>query len=250
MAKLQLKFRDQVVREIPVIGERITIGRTGENDIVIDNLGVSRCHAQLCKEGEEFFVEDMDSANGTLLNGKVLSSADVKKSKLQDQDEIEIGKHKLIFLLHAEITPEEVAQASVKAKGTSRQVISAEETVQVSDIKTKAYRKLTPDGLKKDVKDVGVEILEGGVDQTVVKFGRILTVAGKGPTADIRVSGDYDRDVLFVISKRPEGFFLSPPKDKDCHLKVDGKDVKDHTKLRDGQIIEAMATKMKFFISF
>lgn len=250
MPKLLLKFRNEILREIPIIKDAVTIGRTSENDIAIDNIGVSRRHAQVIKEGDDYYIEDMESANGTILNGRVLNSASGNKSKLQDNDEIELGKHKLVFLLHAEVTPKDIVTAAKAKKATRRMTMAAEETVNVFDVKTKGYRKLTPGGLKSDVKEAGVEILEGGVDQNVVKFNRILTVAGKGPTVDIRIKGNYEKDVLFVISKRPEGFFLSPPKDKFCPLKVDGKDVNDHTRLRNGQIIEAEETKMKFFISF
>ena len=45
-----------------------------------------------------------------------------------------------------------------------------------------------------------MELLEGALNQTVVKFDRVLIVAGKGPTVDIRIKGTYEKDVVFIIS--------------------------------------------------
>lgn len=68
----------------------INIGRTDDNDIVIDNLAVSRLHAVLERDKGDYYVRDCDSLNGTLLNGKK-----VGRAKLKHGDEILIGKHKL-----------------------------------------------------------------------------------------------------------------------------------------------------------
>ncbi len=66
------------------------IGRTVDNDIVIDNLAVSRLHAVLEKDKGEYYIRDCDSLNGTLVNNKR-----VGRAKLEHGDEITIGKHKL-----------------------------------------------------------------------------------------------------------------------------------------------------------
>jgi len=68
----------------------LNIGRTADNDIVIDNLAVSRLHAVLEKDKGDFFIRDCDSLNGTLVNDKK-----VGRARLQNGDEIVIGKHKL-----------------------------------------------------------------------------------------------------------------------------------------------------------
>jgi pSer/pThr/pTyr-binding forkhead associated (FHA) protein len=66
------------------------IGRTADNDIVIDNLAVSRLHAVLEKDKGEYYIRDCDSLNGTVVNNNR-----VGRAKLQHGDEIIIGKHKL-----------------------------------------------------------------------------------------------------------------------------------------------------------
>jgi pSer/pThr/pTyr-binding forkhead associated (FHA) protein len=56
-------------RRIPLVG-RITLGRDKDNDIVLEDRLVSRHHAVIQKIGEEYFLEDLDSTNGTLVNGQ------------------------------------------------------------------------------------------------------------------------------------------------------------------------------------
>ncbi|UCG53628.1 MAG: FHA domain-containing protein [Candidatus Latescibacterota bacterium] len=76
------------VLEKPVL----KIGRTTDNDIVIDNLAVSRNHSVIEEDKGRYYIKDCDSLNGTLLNGHL-----VGRAMLSDGDEIQIGKHKLLF---------------------------------------------------------------------------------------------------------------------------------------------------------
>ncbi len=64
----------------------IKIGRTDDNDLVIKNIKVSRNHAKLEKVGGEWFIEDLDSSNGTFINGKK-----IKRAKVTPKDVITIG---------------------------------------------------------------------------------------------------------------------------------------------------------------
>ena len=64
----------------------IKIGRHSDNDIVIDNIKVSRYHARLIKENDNWFIEDLGSSNGTYVNGKK-----IKKISVSDKDSVLIG---------------------------------------------------------------------------------------------------------------------------------------------------------------
>jgi pSer/pThr/pTyr-binding forkhead associated (FHA) protein len=66
------------------------------NDIVIDNLAVSGEHAVLQMTGNEVYLEDLNSTNGTYINGKA-----VKKQLLQNNDTVEIGKYKIKYINEA-----------------------------------------------------------------------------------------------------------------------------------------------------
>ena len=96
MAKLILSMDDQVLKEIPLSRERTTIGRKPQNDIQIDNLAVSGEHAVIVSILNDCFLEDLNSTNGTQVNGKA-----VKKHFLQHNDVIELGKYKLKFVHEA-----------------------------------------------------------------------------------------------------------------------------------------------------
>ncbi len=82
---------------LAVIGETgITIGkRRGEADLVLDHAGVSRLHARIVREGDSFFIEDLNSTNGTFKNGLRLQP--YEKRELEEGDEIGFGQEILIF---------------------------------------------------------------------------------------------------------------------------------------------------------
>jgi hypothetical protein len=75
-------------------GDRTTIGRSPDCDIFLDDVTVSRKHAVLVRDGNEFLIEDQGSLNGTFLNRKRIDAP----AKLENGDELQIGKYKLTYL--------------------------------------------------------------------------------------------------------------------------------------------------------
>src|ERR1700758_4931671 len=92
MAKLILSVDGQVLKEHTLSKERTLIGRKPHNDIQIDNLAVSGEHAAIITILNDSFIEDLGSTNGTMVNGKP-----IKKHFLQNNDVVEIGKHRLKY---------------------------------------------------------------------------------------------------------------------------------------------------------
>jgi FHA domain/zinc-ribbon domain len=72
---------------------RTLIGRSPECDVFLDDVTVSRRHAELVREGDGFSIRDLGSLNGTYVNRKRIESAE-----LADGDEVQIGKYRLTFL--------------------------------------------------------------------------------------------------------------------------------------------------------
>ncbi|MBC7437935.1 MAG: FHA domain-containing protein [Bdellovibrionales bacterium] len=96
MPKMIVSIDGVVIKEVQLTKDRTTLGRRPYNDIVIDNLAVSGEHAVLQMTGNEVYLEDLNSTNGTYINGKA-----VKKQLLQNNDTVEIGKYKIKFMNEA-----------------------------------------------------------------------------------------------------------------------------------------------------
>ena len=103
MAKLILSMETTMLKEIPLSKERTTIGRKPHNDIQIDNLAISGEHAVIVTILDDSFLEDLNSTNGTYVNGQP-----IRKRILQDSDVIELGKYRLKYF-------NETAQQAAKA---------------------------------------------------------------------------------------------------------------------------------------
>jgi hypothetical protein len=77
----------------PLEHERTTIGRSPDCEIFLDDVTVSRKHAVIAKNGDDFRIEDEGSLNGTFVNKKRVEAAD-----LETGDELQIGKYRLTYL--------------------------------------------------------------------------------------------------------------------------------------------------------
>ncbi|HEY7892746.1 MAG TPA: FHA domain-containing protein [Solirubrobacteraceae bacterium] len=82
----------RVGESFPVEGERMTIGRRPDSDVFLDDITVSRDHALLVKRGEDWYMDDCGSLNGTYVNRSRIESR-----RLEEGDEVQIGKYKLTF---------------------------------------------------------------------------------------------------------------------------------------------------------
>ncbi|MET0518020.1 MAG: FHA domain-containing protein [Burkholderiaceae bacterium] len=94
MGKLVVSLDGVVIKDVQITKDKTTLGRRPYNDIVIDNLAVSGEHAVLQMVGADVFIEDLNSTNGTYINGKA-----IKKQLLNNNDVVEVGKYKIKFLL-------------------------------------------------------------------------------------------------------------------------------------------------------
>src|SRR5437764_2727973 len=101
MAKLVLFLPDGTTIDVPLERERTTLGRRSDNDICLPNLAVSGEHAVVVTILGDSFLEDLKSTNGTLVNGEPIA-----KHFLRDRDEIDIGRHKLIYCVDDDASTE------------------------------------------------------------------------------------------------------------------------------------------------
>ena len=94
MPKLIVSIDGVVIKEVTLAKDRTTLGRRPYNDIVIDNLAISGEHAVLHMIGNDVYLEDLNSTNGTYVNARA-----IKKQALEHNDVVEVGKYKIKFLL-------------------------------------------------------------------------------------------------------------------------------------------------------
>lgn len=105
MPKLTLLLGRKTIQVYDLDQSTIEVGRDPDADVVIDNVSVSRSHAEIRREGGRWVVEDLGSSNGTFLHGERLESA----QPLEPGDEIGMGKFSIVF---EKVVGEETAPAS------------------------------------------------------------------------------------------------------------------------------------------
>lgn len=104
MAEILVKFEDKLIERIVTEKKRITIGRTTDNDIVLENRGVSRKHAMIEFNENAAVIIDNESLNGTFVNNRKIN-----EEVLRDSDIITIGKYSLVYHTNSSQSQDESA---------------------------------------------------------------------------------------------------------------------------------------------
>ena len=235
MAKLILSMDGLVLKEIPLVKERTTIGRKPHNDIQIDNLAVSGEHAVIVTILNDSFLEDLGSTNGTLVNGN-----SVKKHFLQNNDIIELGKYKLKYI--AEAGQQAAAAAAdfektmvlrpAQMKAAVQQASGAGATPSPAPAAAPA-----PAAPPRPAQPLGaIQILSGGNAGKELELSKPLTTLGK---PGVQVA---------VLTRRPQGYFITSVEGT-SHPTVNGQTIgtAPHP-LKDHDLIEIAGVKMEFFL--
>jgi len=92
MAKISVTLEGAILQEIPVNKHKITIGRRPTNDVVLNHLAISGNHAVIETQMNDFYLEDLNSTNGTQVNGQP-----IKRHFLQNGDVISLAKYLIKF---------------------------------------------------------------------------------------------------------------------------------------------------------
>src|SRR5207253_5068046 len=93
MAELIVKYPDRAAEHFQISRLRVTIGRSARNDLCIPDPFASRVHAEVRREGDEYFLQDLGSANGTLYNGGSVEGT----VPLTSGGRIQIGETEIVF---------------------------------------------------------------------------------------------------------------------------------------------------------
>ena len=236
MAKIFLKFNEQVLKEIPLDEPQLTIGRKPDNDLMIDNPAVSGHHARVVKEEGGFFIEDLGSTNGTFLN-----DAKVQKQKLKNTDRISVGKHSLIF--QDETAPSPPPPPPPKESESDKTMI-LDTAKQKELLKALGTVKTGVVGGKEE-KIGWLTVATGDTDKQEYELTGRLTVIGKEDTATIKLTGWLAPKNAALISRRGPAYFISMP-EGGKKITVSGEAIQGQRELQDGDIIVVAGVHFHF----
>ncbi len=269
MAMLVLQFGPSILKEFSLSGQVIIIGRSPQCNVFIDNPAVSHQHARVYPEGHDYYVEDLGSLNGTFLNGNR-----VTHSVLSSGDTIAIGKHTLHFTkVQGEQVVTEATDASKSASSTwidklegtmvleskKRQEIQAQKAEAGAKAETKSEPKSRPKGPAREAappkaaparqaaaEQVGkLIIINGKTNKGEYLLTSQTCIIGKGPTANIRLTGWFAPKVAGIINKREAAYFLSPTAPK---ATVNGQPITGRHEMQDGDMISLGGVEMQFVL--
>ena len=235
MARLILSLDGQMMAEYNMNKERYTVGRLPDNDIRIDNAAVSGHHSLIINILNDSFLEDLNSTNGTYVNGKL-----IKKHALQDSDVITIGRHQLKYLSgRGKEGEDEFERTMVIKPGTSSlpgapSLDSVNRAIAQSGAGTTPVGEATKTALPKGK----LQVLSGGFAGKELELTKALTTLGR-PGVQVaaitrRADGFY---VVHVESGQGQGFPT-----------VNGREIgAEARKLGDNDVIELAGVKMGFY---
>ena len=240
MAKLILSMDGLVLKEIPLVKERMTIGRRPNNDIQIDNLAISGEHAAVVTILNDSFLEDLNSTNGTLVNGQP-----IKKHFLKNNDVVELGKYKLKYIgEHA--VPQDASdfeKTMILRPGGVRPAPAAEPAPAPSGrleeplAAPRAEAKPAGSPMATPTQPLAaLQVLNGTNAGRELELTKTLTTLGK---PGVQVA---------VIARRPQGYFITHVEGAQFPV-VNGVaiDAQAHA-LKDHDVIELGGIKMAFFL--
>jgi pSer/pThr/pTyr-binding forkhead associated (FHA) protein len=223
MPKMIVSIDGVVIKEVQLTKDRTSLGRRPYNDIVIDNLAVSGEHAVLQLTGNEVYLEDLNSTNGTYVNGKA-----VKKQLLQNNDTVEIGKYKIKYIneapgvtfektmiMKAGMVPPPLAKPPAPAAGAP------------ADAAATASAELG--GMTGSIK-----VLSGAAAGREVPLVKVVTTIGKPGVA------------VAAITKRPHGFVVAHVEGGNKPT-INGAPIgPEPVTLKNGDLLELAGTQMLF----
>jgi pSer/pThr/pTyr-binding forkhead associated (FHA) protein len=232
MATVILKFKGEVIKEIPLEKETTTIGRKADNDIVIDNQAVSSHHAQILREKESYFIEDLFSLNGTFVNGSKVTKFELFKS-----DVILLGLHNLDFISEKVRPPEEKKGFAIRGHSMDEtMVINPQDQKKILATRDKD----TPEPLG------GFYVLEGSTEKREYELKERISTIGKEDGAAIHMKGFFAPKVAALVNRRKEGYFITPSGGKS--IRINGREIERRYDLKDGDIVETGSLKLQFYV--
>jgi pSer/pThr/pTyr-binding forkhead associated (FHA) protein len=240
MAKLSLMFEQKLVKEVPIGARPVRIGRSPDNDLVVDNPAVSNDHARVYFEAGRLVVEDRASLNGTFVN-----DLRVERATLRDGDSIWIGKH------HIKV---DATGDAALPYGSGRSTAHAPQINETMVLDTKVRRDMLQQAAALGertqfaagrIKVPTVVVLSGRTDAREYVLTNRLTTIGKSAMATIKLRGWFKPQMAAQINQRDDGYYIGSG---DKIPVVNGAAIQGPTQLHDGDLIEVSGIRLNFIV--
>ena len=217
MGKLVVSLDGVVIKEVQITKDKTTLGRRPYNDIVIDNLAVSGEHAVLQMVGQDVFIEDLNSTNGTYINGKA-----VKKQLLAHNDTVEVGKYKIKYMVEDGTDYEKtmIMKPGAMTGGAAG--------------RASGFGGLAAGGAGGPVGPATIPVMNGAAAGREVLLTKVVTTVGK---PGVQVAS---------ITKRPTGYVLAHVEGSARPTVNSNPLVGETVNLKNGDVIELAGTQMQF----
>ncbi len=225
MAYIQVLFNGRVQQTVTLPKGPLTIGRTPDNQLQIDNQGVSSQHAVIQPENGTFFIEDKNSKNGTFVNGEKIDRKEIKYG-----DSISIFKHTLKFTAWIKEGEEKSKAKNDASLDTSETVVIDQETISQL-IREKGNQKSTI-------------VFSNGEKNSLEN--RSYTI-GKEKNCDFKTKGFLAPSVSATLRHKEDGFYLEVTKKGEAT--INGNTATSSAQLKNGDLISIRNIEFEFFSS-
>jgi len=237
MARLILSLDGQVLAEYNMNKERYTIGRLADNDIRIDNPAVSGHHSLIINILNDSFLEDLNSTNGTYVNGKL-----IKKHALQNGDVITVGHHQLRFAdSHTtESEPDEFEKTMIITPGSAMATKAAQKASDAIPVRTSTSATGTHPKTDSAVAlpKAKLQVLSGAFAGRELELNKALTTLGRPGIQVAAITRRSDGYSIVHVDGGAEG----------SYPQVNGKAIGEQAyKLKDNDVIQLAGVKMGFY---
>ncbi len=196
MARLILTLRGRELDKFLLGQGKVTIGRSPECDITIDNTAVSRRHATIEFSGDGYLLTDLGSSNGTFLNGRTVE----EPTQLKPGDVVGIAKFELQF--------QDAPQSEVQKMMGGMQDMEATMMVDAEKM-AKAFQS-APDSTPTASGPRKLVVLKGEAETKELVIERDVITLGKAPTCDLVIKGFFLDKIEATLTLKNDKYFLVP----------------------------------------
>ncbi|MBZ5671207.1 MAG: FHA domain-containing protein [Acidobacteriia bacterium] len=241
MPILKLSFENSVLRELPISTDPVSIGRSPQSDIFIDNPAVSFHHAKVFNQGGLYYVQDLASLNGTFLNGVRISQA-----PLSHGDTITVGKHTVRFSMDR---PGETPQVVPSHPGPEApdSVPKLEGTMILDTKMRRELQERLAKGQAASTAPAGrvgkLTVLKGRTVEKELLLTSQTSMVGKSEGCALRLKGWFAPKIGAILTKHGEAYFVSPSAKE---VSINGQPLTAKTELKDGDRVTVGKVEMQF----